>query len=293
VISDKRLLKGTQGDSHVQHSSLSTGYGFNPGSALLLPDAESTSTVAARAAANTALSAAFGGLSGLFTNMASHHVDHDEKSFSLEATMNGALAGLVGITGACGTVELWASALIGIVSGWIYVFGAKLLIRWKVDDVVKGVPVHAFSGAWSLVATGLFSSPSAIQESFGTDEYAGWFYELGRGSTDATLLTNQLIAMLGIIAWTTGLMLPFFLWLNRMGWLKADDLEQVIGLDIKYMQDADGAKEEAQADLGAYRKEVERSRRRRRERSKSLDTLKQANSVDTLNVSTDTNVTGV
>jgi len=35
--------------------------------------------------------------------------------------MNGVLAGLVGITGACGTVELWAAAFIGTVAGTIAV----------------------------------------------------------------------------------------------------------------------------------------------------------------------------
>ena len=67
---------------------------------MLLSNAESTSAVGARAAANTSLSAAFGGLSGLFVNLLLHKFDTKEVVFCLDATMNGVLAGLVGITGA-------------------------------------------------------------------------------------------------------------------------------------------------------------------------------------------------
>jgi len=82
-------------------------------------------------------------------------------------------------------------------AGIIYVFGVMLLNKWKVDDVVLGIPIHFFCGTWSLIVTGFLSSPSAMQEAFGTDDYAGWFYELGRGRFDATLLSNQLIAVIG------------------------------------------------------------------------------------------------
>ena len=54
----------------------------------------------ARAAGNTSLSAAFGGLSGLCVKMLVHKIETNEVIFCLDATMNGVLAGLVGITGA-------------------------------------------------------------------------------------------------------------------------------------------------------------------------------------------------
>ena len=93
------------------HSTLTSrcpillGYGFNPGSALLLSNAESTSAVGARAAGNTSLGGAFGGLSGLFVNMLVHKFETSEVVFCLDATMNGVLAGLVGITGESLTVS--------------------------------------------------------------------------------------------------------------------------------------------------------------------------------------------
>jgi len=230
----------------------------------LLQEAESTAKVAARVAVNTSLGAASGALSAMIFNMF-HNKKDNEYTLSLEATMNGALCGLVSITGACGTVELWAAVLIGAVGGWSFVLGNTLLIRWRIDDVVQGIPVHLFGGMWGTLATGFFSSPSAIKEAYGTDEYAGWFYELGRLTFDGTLLTNQMILLLSIIGWTCTLMVPFFYWLNYLNWLRTGQLEEVAGLDTQYMAENHEGKDEAVQDLNAFRKEVRRVRKPRQE----------------------------
>jgi Amt family ammonium transporter len=219
---------------HSLCSSRITGYGFNPGSALLLTATENTGLVAALAAANTSLSASCGAVSALFTNMYIQERTTGEYSFDLTMAMNGALGGLVAITAPCGTVESWAACCIGIVAGWIYLFGSKLLIKLMLDDAVDAIPVHMFNGIWGLIATGLFSSPRLVLEAFGTDEHVGWFYSLGRGSFDGTLLLLQVIEILFIIGWATASMLPFFIWLNYMGWFRADSLEESLGLDAAY-----------------------------------------------------------
>lgn len=68
----------------------------------------------------------------------------------------------------------------------------------------------------------------------GTDKYAGFFYEIGRGSLDTTLFGNQLLGICFILTWVTLTMLPFFWWLNYMGWLRSDSLEELVGLDLSY-----------------------------------------------------------
>lgn len=63
---------------------------------------------------------------------------------------NGNLAGLVGITGyniyniisACDNVESWAAFVIGVISGFVYIFANKLLFKLKIDDPVDAVPIH-------------------------------------------------------------------------------------------------------------------------------------------------------
>ena len=88
-----------------------------------------------------------------------------------------------------------------------------------------------------MVATGLFTSPGRLLDAFDTDTHVGFFYEVGRGSVDATLLGNQVLATVLIISWVTTTMLPFFLWLNFMGWFRSGSLEELVGLDHSHMRD--------------------------------------------------------
>lgn len=210
-------------------------YGFNPGSAILLTASVHRGKVAALAAANTSLAAAMGGSSALFVNLFLQERRTGEYTFDLTKTMNGCLSGLVAVTAACGTVENWAGAAIGAVAGLIYLGGSDLLIRMKLDDAVDAIPVHMFNGIWGIVATGLFSSPGRVKDAYGTMEHVGWFYEIGRGSTNGTLVLNQLLCIVFIVGWVVFTMLPFFLWLNYMGWFRSDSLEELVGLDLSYM----------------------------------------------------------
>jgi hypothetical protein len=69
---------------------------------------------------------------------------------------------------------------------------------------------------------------------YDSDAHVGWFYSLGRGSTDASLLAAQICGILFITGWVFVLMFPFFILLNYMGWFRADSLEELVGLDISY-----------------------------------------------------------
>ena len=209
-------------------------YGFNPGSALTLTNTLETANVAALAAVNTTISAAAAGVTALFTNLWIEERQTGEAKFDLICLMNGCLIGLVSITAGCGTVEPWAAVVIGLIAGWLYLLGSAWLIRVRIDDAVDAVPVHLFGGIWGSFAVGLFSSPSRVMAAFGTEAHGGWFYELGRGSFNASLLGAQMCGILFVIGWVTFLMFPFFIWLNYMGWFRADSLEELVGLDISY-----------------------------------------------------------
>jgi Amt family ammonium transporter len=200
---------------------------------LLLPVAN-VGVVAAHAAVSTALAGASGGITALFTNLYFEERRTGEPSFSLVMCMNGSLSGLVAITAGCGVVEPWAAVVIGMVSGWIYIYTADLLVRLKIDDAVDAIPVHMFNGMWGVVSVGFFSSPRLLLLAYGTDKHAGCFYSWGRGSSDSTLLASQMVLLLFILGWTFFTMMPFFIWLNYMGWFRADSLEELVGLDISY-----------------------------------------------------------
>ena len=85
-----------------------------------------------------------------------------------------------------------------------------------------------------IIVTGFLASPRKLELAYGTSENAGWFYSLGSGSFNARLLANQIVVVLFILGWTMFTMLPFFVWLNYKGWLRADSLEELVGLDISY-----------------------------------------------------------
>jgi Amt family ammonium transporter len=74
----------------------------------------------------------------------------------LSMAMNGALAGLVGITAPCACVEPWAACIIGAISGIIVVLGVELLDKLHIDDPVGAVPVHGMCGIWGTLAVGIF-----------------------------------------------------------------------------------------------------------------------------------------
>jgi len=86
-------------------------YGFNPGSSLMVSTAEMGS-VAARAAANTTLSACTGAVTAMFLSTLYDIRQHGIAQWDLAYTMNGCLTGLVAITAPCATVETWLLLLL-------------------------------------------------------------------------------------------------------------------------------------------------------------------------------------
>lgn len=157
-----------------------------------------------------------------------------EVTFNLQYAMNGCLSGLVAITPGCSVVESWASILIGLVSGALYLGCSKLLVRKRIDDAVDAIPVHMINGIWGTLSVGLFAEPNLMQAVYKTSTHVGWFYSWGRGSADATLLACQVVGILFVIGWVVCIMTPFFWLLHYSGFLRADSLEEVVGLDIGY-----------------------------------------------------------
>src|SRR5213596_1215192 len=74
--------------------------------------------------------------------------------------LNGALGALVAITAASGFVAPWAAIVIGMVSGFIAVFGVIFVERIGIDDPIGAVAVHGMSGVWGTLACGLFAVPA-------------------------------------------------------------------------------------------------------------------------------------
>ncbi|OGW97022.1 MAG: hypothetical protein A2Z81_06510 [Omnitrophica WOR_2 bacterium GWA2_45_18] len=76
--------------------------------------------------------------------------------------MNGSLAGLVAITAGCFAVDPLFAIVIGSVGGVVMAAAQHLMDRFRIDDVVGAVPVHAAAGIWGTLAVALFGKPELL-----------------------------------------------------------------------------------------------------------------------------------
>jgi Amt family ammonium transporter len=143
-------------------------FGFNAGSTLGFDEPD----VVARVAINTTLAPSAGAITAMFTAWAWWGKP------DLTISLNGALAGLVGITAPCAVVSPSASLFIGLLAGILVVFGIDWMNRIRVDDPVGAVPVHGLCGIWGTLAVGLFGQAALGSPADGL-LYGGGIGQLG------------------------------------------------------------------------------------------------------------------
>ena len=122
-------------------------FGFNGGS-VLSADPGLVSLVLV----TTCLAASAGIVSAMLTTWTIH------KHPDVSMVLNGALAGLVGITAGADVVSAMDSVIIGAVAGVIVVFSVMFFDRIKMDDPVGAISVHLTCGIWGTLAVGIFSA---------------------------------------------------------------------------------------------------------------------------------------
>lgn len=81
-----------------------------------------------------------------------------QKKPDLTMALNGALAGLVGITAGADVVSVMSSIVIGFIAGLLVVVAVLGIDRAKIDDPVGAISVHLVCGIWGTLAVGIFSS---------------------------------------------------------------------------------------------------------------------------------------
>ncbi len=141
--------------------------------------------------------------------------------------LNASLAGLVAITAPCADVDCLSAAIIGLVSGFIVVFGVWLLdYVLKIDDPVGAVAVHFCNGVWGTLAVGLFANGHGQNVGVGGEPVKGLFY--GGGFAQ---LGVQALGELCIIAWTAVTISLTFLFLKKTIGLRVSRHEEIVGLD--------------------------------------------------------------
>lgn len=190
-------------------------FGFNPGSTLGAVNDGFFGYVAM----TTQLAAAAGAVAALLISwMVFGKAD-------IPSMLNGVLAALVAITGACAFVEPWAALVIGAVAGVVTFFTAQWVEKMGIDDPIYAFSVHGVAGIWGALSTGLFAAPHLV-ETVGVGK-AGLFY--GGGINQ---LFVQLIGILGVFAFVAVLSVVVLGFLKWTIGLRVTEEEELVGLDM-------------------------------------------------------------
>ena len=170
-------------------------FGFNGGS-VLSADPGAVSFVFV----TTALAAATGIIAALSISWIL------QKKPDLTMALNGALAGLVGITAGADVVSVTSAIVIGAIAGILVVLSVIGLDRAKLDDPVGAISVHLTCGIWGTLAVGIFSA-------------------------EFSFLTQLIgVAAYGVVAFLSAMIL-FSLVKVTLG-LRVSEAEELGGLDI-------------------------------------------------------------
>ncbi len=182
-------------------------YGFNAGSTLGAVGQDIASV-----AVTTTLSAAAGAIAAMIA--AWTYPVYGKPDVGM--TLNGALAGLVGITAGTANVTNGGAVVIGLVSGVLVVISIVLFERNGVDDPVGAISVHGVAGIWGVLAVGLFESSDGL----------GLFY--GGGLEQ---LTIQAVGVVAIVGWTFVVSSAVFRGIKATWGLRVSAEEEIAGLD--------------------------------------------------------------
>ncbi len=179
-------------------------FGFNPGSSLSGLDLS-----IAHIAVTTNLSAAAGAVLAMIFSW----LRYGKPDVSL--TLNGALAGLVGITAGCAAVDYLGALAIGTGAGVLIIVAVEVIEKvLHVDDPVGAVAVHGVCGAYGTIMVGLFATEGGLLYGGGT-----------------ALLGVQSLGVLAVAAWTIATTFILFKTLKATVGLRVSVAEEEEGLD--------------------------------------------------------------
>ena len=157
-------------------------FGFNAGSQLAASGEDNANAIA-HIFLTTNLSAVSGAMLALIVSWFRY------KKPALSITMNGALAGLVGITAGCDIVTPGGAIIIGAIAGTVLVFAVEFIDKkLKIDDPVGAVSVHGVCGALGTILVGVFATDGGLLHGGGTE-----------------LLVTQLLGVVAVFIWAFSL----------------------------------------------------------------------------------------
>ena len=159
---------------------------------------------------NTNISAAVGAVAA----MAFTWIKYGSPDVSM--SLNGVLAGLVGITAGCDAVSPVGAFFIGLICGILVPIVVEFIDKkLKVDDPVGAVAVHGCCGAVGTILVGIFATDGGLL-------YGGGIH----------YFLVQLLGVAAVIAWVAVTMSVVFAVIKKTIGLRVSEEEEIVGLDI-------------------------------------------------------------
>jgi len=179
-------------------------FGFNGGSAI------GYNTDISKVVVNTSLSAASGGMSLVIMAWLT------TRKPDIAASLNGTIAGLVGITAGCHLFSTVDALLVGVLASLSCYVATQALDKFKLDDVISAFPVHAVAG---IVGTLLIAILGDTQG-----------FPLGHSRLQQ--FGVQLMGVTAVAVWAFGAGFIFIHTLNRLLPLRVSEQDELVGLNI-------------------------------------------------------------
>ena len=182
-------------------------FGFNGGSTFGITGANRD--VVGQVFATTNIAAAMGGVTALaYTWIKDKHA-------SIGATLNGVLAGLVGITAGAHVISPFNAIWVGLITSLIVTISIEVLDKkMKIDDPVGAISVHGIGGVFGTILVAVFHQSNGI--------IVGDFSLLG-----VQILGSVLIAVMSTLF---GLVIAFVM--KKTIGIRVTKEEELEGLDI-------------------------------------------------------------
>ena len=138
------------------------------------------------------------------------------KTFDFSMALNGALAGLVGITAGCDVIGPGWSIVVGSLAAVLCIETVMLLDKRKIDDPVGAVAVHGACGIFGTLAVGLFGNEIGLFT-------GGGAAQLGTQAI-GTLAGFSFAFVVGAAVWYALKLLP--------GGIRVSEAHELEGLDV-------------------------------------------------------------
>ncbi len=185
-------------------------FGFNAGSSLAAGGSAGMAMLVTQICTGTAA------LSWMFAEWITHGKP------SLLGIVSGAIAGLVGITPACGFVGPVGALVIGLLAGSLCFFAAtKMKMALGYDDSLDVFGVHCVGGIIGAILTGIFAFPAL-----------GGVWEPGEGVTMAGQVWVQIKSVLFTAVYTTVLTVIILKVIDAVIGLRVSKDDEEEGLDL-------------------------------------------------------------